>query len=89
VRVHIPTPLRSYTNGASEIDVTLPADSTVDALLAAIDAEFPGLAFRVRDEQGRLRQHMKVFVNGELRRDLTTTIADTDEVMLLQALSGG
>lgn len=54
-----------------------------------LDRQFPGLRFRVVDEQGRLRQHMKVFVNDEAARDLTTTVDPADEVTLMQALSGG
>jgi molybdopterin converting factor small subunit len=62
---------------------------TVDALLADLDRRYPGIRFRVVDEQGRLRQHMKVFVNQDAVRDLTTPVAATDEVTIMQALSGG
>ena len=41
------------------------------------------------DEQDRLRKHMKVFINDESVHDLTTHVADTDEVTIMQALSGG
>ena len=49
---------------------------------------YPGIRFRVVDEQGRLRQHMKVFVNKDMTRDLATAIAP-DEITIMQALSGG
>lgn len=85
MRVRIPTPLRSYTDAA----VVEAEGATVDELLADLDRRYPGIRFRVVDEQGRLRTHMKVFVGEEMTRDLTTAIDDTAEVTLMQALSGG
>jgi molybdopterin converting factor small subunit len=86
VKVRIPTPLRSYTGGASAVD----ADGVdVAALLTDLDRRYPGFRFRVVDEQGRLRPHVRVFVNGDLTRDLAAPLADGDEVTLMQALSGG
>ena len=84
--VRIPTPLRSYTDGAAEV----PAEGgTVAEVLTDLDTRHPGMAFRVVDEQGRLRTHMKVFVGDEMTRDLTTAIVGVEEVTLMQALSGG
>lgn len=84
--MRIPTPLRAYTDGAKEVDVD---GATVDDLLRALDERFPGIRFRVVDEQGRLRKHMKVFVGPDSVRDLSTPVAEVDEVTLMQALSGG
>ena len=86
MRVRIPTPLRSYTGG--EANVTA-AGSTVAEVLADLDRQFPGLRFRVVDEQGRLREHMTVWLDGERCRDLAAGVAHLDEVVLMQALSGG
>jgi molybdopterin converting factor small subunit len=86
VKVRIPTPLRSYTGGASAVDAD---GGTVDLLLADLDRRYPGFRFRVVDEQGRLRPHVRVFVNGDLTRDLAAPVGDGDEVTLMQALSGG
>jgi len=85
VRVRIPTPLRSYT-GAAVVEAS---GATVDAVLVDLDRRFPGLRFRVVDEQDRLRRHMKVFVGDEAVRDLGTRVASDDEITLMQALSGG
>jgi molybdopterin converting factor small subunit len=85
LRVRIPTPLRSYTNAAA-VDA---AGATVDEVLVDLDRQFPGLRFRVVDEQGRLRTHMKVFVGEDMTRDLSTPVADGVEVTIMQALSGG
>jgi molybdopterin converting factor small subunit len=86
MNVRIPTPLRSYTAQAAVVEAD---GTTVDEVLVDLNRQFPGLRFRVVDEQGRLRSHMKVFVNKDLVRDLTTTVAAGDEVTLMQALSGG
>jgi len=84
--VRVPTPLRSYTGQAARVTAE---GTTVAEVLADLDRQFPGIRFRVVDEQGRLRRHMKVFVNEDVVRDLTTPLAPTDEVTLMQALSGG
>ena len=50
---------------------------------------YPGLRFRVIDEQGRLRRHMRFFVNGVAVFDRATVLQPADELILVQALSGG
>jgi sulfur-carrier protein len=89
-RVRIPGLLRSYTGGAETVDVTLAgaAPSVADAL-AALDARFPGLAFRLVDEQRAIRPHIKLFVDRAIARDLATPIPPGAELMIVGALSGG
>jgi sulfur-carrier protein len=86
VRVRIPTPLRSYTAGEKEVRAE---GATVGAVLDDLDRRFPGIRFRVVDEQGVLRQHMVVWLAGERCRDLDAPVDQLDEVVLMQALSGG
>ena len=86
MRVFIPTPLRSYTAGRAEVDGS---GATVAELLGSLDAAFPGIRFRMIDEQDRIRRHMRIFVNREPIRDLAVPLQPTDEVQILQALSGG
>jgi sulfur-carrier protein len=86
VRVRIPDPLRSYTEQQSVVDAD---GNTVAELLADLDERYPGIRFRMVDEQNRIRKHMKVFVNDESVRDLDTAITDRDEITIMQALSGG
>ena len=86
MKVRIPTPLRSYTDQAAVVEA---GGSTVADVLADLDEHHPGLRFRMVDEQGRLRPHMKVFVNADAVRDLTTPVGPADEVTIMQALSGG
>lgn len=85
IKVLIASPLRSYT-GADEVEAR---GNDLAALLADLDARYPGIRFRMVDEQDRLRRHMRVFINGEPAKDLAHTIGDSDEVCIVQALSGG
>jgi molybdopterin synthase sulfur carrier subunit len=86
VKVRIPDPLRSYTEQQAVVDAD---GTTVAELLVDLDVRYPGLRFRMVDEQDRIRKHMKVFVNDESVRDLDTAITDRDEITIMQALSGG
>ena len=86
MKVCIPTPLRSYTKQEKWVESE---GATVDDVLADLDTKFPGIRFRVVDEHGRLRQHMRIFVNQEAIRDLTTSVTSADELTIMQALSGG
>jgi molybdopterin converting factor small subunit len=86
MRVRIPSPLRSYTAQESVVDVDA---SDLGAVFAELERRYPGIRFRVIDEQGRLRRHMRVFVNDEAVRDLDVCVQPGDEVTIMQALSGG
>jgi molybdopterin converting factor small subunit len=86
IRVRIPTPLRSYTGGDKDVRAD---GSTVGEALTDLDRRYPGLAFRVVDEQGVMRPHMIVWLHGERCRDLAAPVTPADEVVLMQALSGG
>ncbi len=86
MRVHIPSPLRSYTLGATEVDAE---GDSVDALLRDLDRRYPGLRYRMVDEQRRIRPHMRVFVNDAQTFALDTPLAPDDRVLILAALSGG
>lgn len=86
MRVRIPTPLRSYTGGVAQVEAD---GETVGEVIADLDRRYPGLAFRVVDEQGRLRQHMVVFLGQDRCRDLAASVVGIDELVLMQALSGG
>ena len=85
MKVHIPTPLLSYT-GAAEVEAD---GATLAALAVDLDRRYPGLRFRVVDEQDRMRPHVRFFVNGEQSFDLAQPLRPTDEVYIVQALSGG
>ena len=81
----IPSSLRSYTQ-QSEAEAS---GATLAAVLADLDAACPGIRFRMIDEQNRIRRHIRIFVNGDQVRDLSQPLHATDEVVIVQALSGG
>jgi sulfur-carrier protein len=85
MKVLMPSALLSYTRQAE-----VQADgATLDALFDDLDRRYPGLRFRVVDEQGRLRHNMRLFVNGRGVRDLSQALQPDDFVAVVLALSGG
>ena len=84
--VRIASPLRSYTGGAAVVSAN--GESVTD-VLADLERRFPGMRFRMIDEQDRMRRHVRFFVNGEATFDLGLAVTRTDEVCIVQALSGG
>lgn len=84
--VNIASPLRSYTQGAARIDAS---GANVEQVLADLERRFPGIRFRMIDEQGHIRQHIRIFVNTNGVHDLSAPVASSDAVHLICALSGG
>lgn len=85
MKVLIPSALRSYTQ-ASEAEAN---GATLGALLADLDVRYTGIRFRMVDEQDRIRRHIRIFINGAQVVDLARPLAASDEVVIVQALSGG
>jgi len=86
MQVHIPQPLLSYTGGAKQVEAE---GTSLDSLLDDLDRRFPGIRFRIVDEQDRMRRHVKFFVNREQVGRLDVALGPNDEVHIFQALSGG
>jgi molybdopterin converting factor small subunit len=85
MKVRIPSALRSYTDSAqTEAD-----GATLAEVVAALDLQYPGIAFRMIDEQGRIRRHIRFFVDGQQVRDLLQPADADGELVIVQALSGG
>lgn len=84
--VNIASPLRSYTQGAGAVSAE---GATVEDVLADLERRYPGVRFRMIDEQGRIRQHIRIFVNTQGVNDLTMRVGSGDVVHLICALSGG
>ena len=85
MKVLIPSALRSYTE-SSEAEAS---GATLAAVLTDLDRRYSGIRFRMIDEQDRIRRHIRIFVNGEQVRDLLHPLCASDEVVIVQALSGG
>jgi molybdopterin converting factor small subunit len=86
VIVRIPTPLRSYTGDAPQVEGH---GATLADVLADLDRRYPGVRFRMIDEHGAIRPHIKLFVGETLARALDTQLRDSDTVHIICALSGG
>lgn len=86
MRVHLSTHFHAYAGSKGPV---FASGSTVGDVFRDLDRQFPGLRFRAIDEQGRVRQHVKVYVNLSSIDDLSTPVAASDELHVLGALSGG
>lgn len=93
VTVRLPPALRPYAGGRSRVTLRLDAEHpSVRDLLDALDAAYPGVGRRVRDEQGDVRRHVNVYVGSDNIRDLAgrdTSLSAEREVVILPAVSGG
>ncbi len=89
VSVRVPTILRTYTKDAAE--VTAEGD-TLKAVLADLEANYPGIQARILDDTGKVRRFVNVYVGDEDVRfadGLDTTIADGSQVSIIPAVAGG
>lgn len=86
MKVVLPTPLADYTSHRREVEAS---GATLAELLADLDRRYPGLRFRVIDEQDAIRPHIKIFVNRVQAPSIATPLAEADEVVVVAALSGG
>ncbi|HET7876209.1 MAG TPA: ubiquitin-like small modifier protein 1 [Methylomirabilota bacterium] len=89
VLVRIPTPLRSLTKGAAEVQA---AGDSVDDVIHDLERQYPGLKERLVDEGGQIRRFINIYVNQEDIRFLQgakTTLKAGDEVSVVPAIAGG
>lgn len=85
MRVLIPSSLRSYTE-QSQAEAS---GATLAAVLADLERQYAGIRFRIVDEQDNIRRHIRIFVNGAQVRELSQPLGAGDEMVIVQALSGG
>lgn len=84
--VRVASPLRSYTANAEQV---MGRGATLREVLDNLNSEFPGMRFRMIDEQDAIRPHIRLFVNQNEALTIDTPVADGDTVHLIAALSGG
>ncbi len=89
IKVMLPTAFTRHTDGCKQFDS---AAANLSGLLADIDHTFPALATQIKDEDGKLRRFINIYVNDEDIRFLggeTYSFQDGDEVMLIPSIAGG
>jgi MoaD family protein len=89
VSVRVPTILRPYTQGVSEVSVE---GSTLSEVLDSLDSSYPGIKSRVLDDSGELRRFVNVYVdNDDVRfaEGLQTKIKDGGQISIIPAVAGG
>lgn len=86
MKVYIPSPLRSYTKKANLVEGE---GASLKEVLGNLDKNFPGIKFRMIDEQGGIREHIKFFINEDEAKNLELPVSSTDTVHIICALSGG
>ena len=88
IRVHIPTPMRQYTDNQAVVEG---AGATVKDLLDNLGTKYPGIVNRLF-ENGQVRRFVNVYLNDEDIRyldSLQTAVKDGDEVSIIPAVAGG
>ena len=89
IEVRIPTILRTYTDGAKQVEGT---GSTLDEVFTDLEQRHGGLRERLVDNGGGLRRFVNVYLNDEDVRFLSgldTPVKDGDTVTVLPAVAGG
>ncbi|MET9268970.1 ubiquitin-like small modifier protein 1 [Kribbella sp. NPDC003557] len=89
VSVRVPTILRPYTQGVSEVSAE---GTTLTEVLDSLDASYPGIKGRVLDDAGELRRFVNVYVDDDdvrFAEGLQTTIKDGGQVSIIPAVAGG
>ena len=89
VSVRIPTILRTYTGGESQVSA---AGTTLAAVLDHLDTTYPGIKGRILDDAGEVRRFVNVYVGNDDVRfldDLATATPDGTQISVIPAVAGG
>jgi molybdopterin converting factor small subunit len=87
--VRIPTILRTYTGGESEVTA---AGTTLSEVLDDLDANYSGIKGRILDDNGELRRFVNVYVGNDDVRfldNLETPTPDGAQISVIPAVAGG
>jgi molybdopterin synthase sulfur carrier subunit len=87
--LHIPTPLRPYIEGQTEIEL---AGEDIATLLSRLAEAYPAVKQYIYDEGGQLRPYVNLFLNGEDVRNLegeNTPVGKEDKVRIVPSIAGG
>lgn len=94
ITVFLPTQLDDYTGGNREVLLQLSVKNpntrlTLHDVVDALDEQFKGLAFRIVDEQKKIRRHIAFFVGDSMVRELDVPLTGNERIQIVGALSGG
>lgn len=87
--VRVPTLLKYYLNGQTEVTI---AGQTVGEVLTVLSREYPAIQAHLFDSNGNVRRHINLFVNTENIRALNgleTVVHEADTVKILPSVTGG
>lgn len=89
IKVLLPAAFTRHTDGLKQFDS---AALNLPGLLADIDQSYPALSTQIKDENGKLRRFINIYINDEDIRFLggeAYAFQDGDEVMLIPSIAGG
>jgi molybdopterin synthase sulfur carrier subunit len=89
VKVRIPTPLRSLTNGSEEVVVE---GSSIKEVIDNLETKHKGFKERLCDENGQIRRFINFYLNDEdirFKDNQDTTVNDGDQISIVPAIAGG
>ncbi|MDP2774470.1 MAG: MoaD/ThiS family protein [Nocardioides sp.] len=89
VSVRVPTILRTYTGGESEVTAS---GSNLAEVLDDLDSSYAGIKGRILDDNGALRRFVNVYVGNDDVRfldDLATPTPDGTQISVIPAVAGG
>lgn len=89
IKVVLPTAFTRHTDGRKQFDSNA---TNLPGLLTEIDSTFPALSTQIKDDNGKLRKFINIYINDEDIRFLGGdgySFQDGDEVMLIPSIAGG
>ncbi len=89
VKVRIPTPLRTLTNGAEEVTVE---GSSIKEVIENLETSHAGIKERICDEKGQIRRFINFYLNDEdirFKGNQDTPVNDGDQISIVPAIAGG
>jgi len=89
VKVRIPTPLRSLTNGSEEVIVE---GNSIKEVIDNLETDYKGFKERLCDENGQIRRFINFYLNDEdirFKDNQETSVNDGDQISIVPAIAGG
>lgn len=89
IKIRIPSPLRTFTNGADAVET---AGTTVGEALESLKAKAAGIEARLFKAPGQLNRYVNIYLNDEdvrFLKNLETPLKDGDEISIVPAIAGG